>query len=54
MNTSLLRKANAKPVNDIPGPILDTYDAQYKTRIWDVSQNIDCFVYNAQFVICVY
>ncbi|KAI4852875.1 hypothetical protein E4T44_01205 [Aureobasidium sp. EXF-8845] len=46
MDMSLLRKANAKP-----GLTLDTYDAQYKTRIWDVSQNIDRFTDGAPFGI---
>jgi len=44
MDVALLRKANAKPEL-----ILDKYDAQYKTRIWDVSQNIDRFTDSAPF-----
>jgi site-specific DNA-cytosine methylase len=43
---ALLRKANPKS-----GLIVDSYDAQYKTRIWDVSQNIDRFVDGAPFGI---
>ncbi|KAI4733939.1 hypothetical protein E4T50_15516 [Aureobasidium sp. EXF-12298] len=44
MDMSLLRKANPKPEERV-------YDAQYKTRIWDVSQNIDRFVDGAPFGI---
>jgi site-specific DNA-cytosine methylase len=44
MDMSLLRKANPKPEER-------AYDAQYKTRIWDVSQNIDRFVDGAPFGI---
>jgi site-specific DNA-cytosine methylase len=61
MDMSLLRKANAKapyaelnnarPDNAKSELILDTYDAQYKTRIWDVSQNIDRFTDSAPFGI---
>jgi site-specific DNA-cytosine methylase len=45
MDMSLLRKAN-----DFKSKY-DTYDAQYKTRIWDVSQNIDRFTDGAPFGI---
>jgi site-specific DNA-cytosine methylase len=46
MDMSLLRKANADSKSNY-----DTYDAQYKTRIWDVSQNIDRFTDGAPFGI---
>jgi site-specific DNA-cytosine methylase len=41
---SLLRKANH--TSEL---IVESYDAQYKTRIWDVSQNIDRFTDGAPF-----
>ncbi|KAI4715878.1 hypothetical protein E4T48_07929 [Aureobasidium sp. EXF-10727] len=56
VDMSLLRKANAtivpknKKTNVTPAP-LPGYDAQYKTRIWDVSQNIDRFTDGAPFGI---
>jgi hypothetical protein len=38
-DTPLPRKANHKS-----GSIAESYDAQYKTRIWDVLQDIDCVI----------